>query len=105
MANPFRAFAIFQFAVQSDSLPGCEILLLELELGSKIEQANLLFLFGNNFVQKGQVIAEEENGRRIVDLRILADVVLKEDGRHGCDVFVAEPQIGAGKASITGLNG
>src|SRR5580700_854950 len=45
MADAFGAFAVFQFSVELDSLPGGEILLLEFELHCQIEQAELFFLF------------------------------------------------------------
>ena len=36
-----------------------EILLLELELRCQVEQPDFLFLFGDDFIKEGQVIAEE----------------------------------------------
>ena len=64
VADSFRALAVGQFAVQLDSLLRGEILLLELELRRQIEQAHLLLLFRNHFVEKRQVVAKEQNARR-----------------------------------------
>src|SRR5262249_20139433 len=60
---------------------------------------------GNDFIEKGQVIAEEENGCRIIDLGVFPHVVLKEDCSHRCDVLVAEPQVGASKTCVAGFDG
>ena len=104
MADAFRAFAIGQFTVQFDSLLLGEILLLEFKLGGEVEQSQFLFLFGDHFIQKGQVIAEEDDGGGIVDVGVFAYVALEEDRRHGRDVLVAEAQIGAGEAGVAGLD-
>src|ERR1700687_5617510 len=90
--------------MQADSLLLGKVLLFEFELGREIEQAKLLLLFGNDLVEKGQMITEENDGRRIVDFRILADVTLEENRRHGRDVLVAEAQIGASESGISGLD-
>src|SRR5262249_15171079 len=58
-----------------------------------------------NLVEKGEVIAEEDDGGRIVDFGILSDEVLKENGCHGGDVFMAEAQVGARKTCVAGLYG
>ena len=100
-SEPLRSFSS---PCRLDALLRGEILLLEFELGRQIEQAELLLLFGDHFVEKCQVIAEEQNARGIVDLRVLADVALEENRRHGRDVFVAEAEIGAGKAGVAGLD-
>ena len=60
VADSFRPFAVFQLAMQLDSLFGCKILLLELELRGQIEQAQFLFLFRDHFIEKGQVIAKKQ---------------------------------------------
>src|SRR6266566_2163185 len=86
------------------SLPLREIFLLELELRGQIKQAELLLLFVYDFIQERQVIAEEQDRRRIVYLGIFADVVLEEDRRHRSDIFMAEPQVGHGETGITGLH-
>src|SRR5215469_666389 len=104
MANAFRAFAIFQLAMEPDSLLAGEFLLLELELTRKVEQPHFFLLLGDDLVEKSEVIAEEDDGGRIVYFGIFSDEVLKEDGRHGSDVFVAEAQIGAGKTCIAWLH-
>src|SRR6266478_79858 len=91
--------------MQLDSLLRREILLLELELGSQVEEAQFLFLFRDHLIEEGEVIAEKQDARRIVDLRILADVALEEDCRHGSDVFMAETEIGAGEAGVAGFHG
>ena len=90
--------------MQLDSLLRGEILLLEFELRRQIEQAELLLLFGNHFVEKCQVIAEKDDGGGIVDLGVFADIALEENRRHRRDVFVAEAQIGPGEAGIAGLH-
>jgi hypothetical protein len=69
-------------------------------LSCQIKQTKLLLFLRNHFIEKRQVVAEKENARRIIDLRVLADVTLKKNGRHGRDIFMAETQIGAGKSSI-----
>src|SRR3989442_5082673 len=104
VADSFRAFAVLQLAMQLDSLPFSELLLLKLELCGQIKQAELLLLFGYDFIQERQVIAEEQDRRRIVYLGIFADVVLEEDRRHRSDIFMAEAQVGARKASIAGFH-
>src|SRR5207244_3727788 len=104
VADSFRILAVLQLAMQLDSLPLREIFLLELELRGQIKQAELFLFFGYDFIQERQVVAEEKDRRRIVYFGIFADVVLEEDRRHRSDVFMAEPQVGAGKAGITGLH-
>jgi hypothetical protein len=104
VADAFRSLAVFQFAMQLDSLLGGEILLLEFELRRQIEQAELFFLFGNHFIEKGQVVAEKDNARGIVDLRVFADIAFEENRRHRRNVLVAETQVGLSKASIAGLD-
>ena len=104
VADALGSLAVGQFAMQADSLLLGKILLLELELGCEIEQAELLLFFGNDLVEKGQMISEENDGRRIVDLRIFADVTLEENRRHGRDVLVAEAQIGTSETGIAGLD-
>src|SRR5579862_7485063 len=91
--------------MQLDSLLGGEILLLEFELGCEIEQAELFLLFRYDFVEKGEVVAEEDNASGIVYPGVFADVVLEENRGHWRDVFVAEPQVGFGKAAIARLHG
>src|SRR6266566_4255237 len=90
--------------MQLDSLLLRKVLLLKLELRREIEQAELLFLFRNDFIEKGEVIAEEEDACWIVHSGILAHVALKKNGGHGSYVFVAETQVGAGKAGVAGLD-
>ena len=100
VADALRSFAVFQFAMQLDSLLRGEILLLELELGGQIEQAQFLFLLRNHFIEKGQVIAEKQNARGIVHLRIFANIALEENRRHRRNVLVAEAQVGPGETGI-----
>src|SRR3981081_1482669 len=90
--------------MELDSLLLRKVLLLELELHREIEQAELLFFFRNDFIEKREVVAEEEDARWIVHFGILAYVALKKNGGHGGDVFVAETQVGAGKAGVAGLD-
>src|SRR6202043_205074 len=90
--------------MQADSLLLGKVLLLEFELGREIEQAELLLFFGNDLVEKGQVITEENDGRRIVDLRVFAYITLEENRRHGRDVLVAEAQIGPSESGIAELD-
>src|SRR5262249_42867780 len=101
MANPFRTFTVSQLSMQLDSLFRGKILLLEFELRGQIEQPDLFLLFGDYFVEKRQMIAEENDARSVVDLRILSDVMLKKDRRHRRNIFMAEAQIGAGKARVS----
>src|SRR5271166_5437929 len=49
------------------------------------------------------MIAEKNNARGIVDLRILANVVLKENRCHRSNVLVAETQVSLSKSGITWL--
>src|SRR5215468_12447720 len=100
MADSFRALAISQLAMQANSLLPGEILLLELELSCQIQKSELFLFFRNHLVEKSQVIPKEQNRRRIVDLRILADVVLKENGGHGCHVLMAEAQVRARETGV-----
>ena len=62
--------------------PRRKVLLLQLELGGQVKQAEFLLLFGDHFVEKRQVVTEEQNARGIVYLGILAHVTLEENGRH-----------------------
>src|SRR5215472_14773194 len=105
MADAFRAFAIFQLAMEPDSLLVGKFFLLELELTRQVEQSHLFLFFRDNLVEKSEVITEEDDGGRIVYFGIFSDEVLKENGCHGGDVFMAEAQIGAGKTCIAGLYG
>ena len=50
------------------------------------------------------MVTEKQNARRVVHLGVLAHVALKENGGHGRDVFVAEAQVGAGKAGVARLH-
>src|SRR3981081_1577636 len=90
--------------MELDSLLLRKVLLLELELHREIEQAELLFFFRNDFIEKRKVIAEEENARWIVHFCILDHLRLKKNGGHGGYIFVAETQVGAGKAGVAGLD-
>src|SRR5262249_25080012 len=104
MTDALRTFAVCEFAVQLDSLPLREILLLELELSGEIEQPHLAFFLGKNFVEEGQMVAEEDNSRRIVDFGVFAEKMLEEDSCHRRDVLVAEAQIGSGKTRVARLH-
>ena len=104
VADSFRTLTIAQFAVQPNSLLAGEVLLLELELCGQIEQAKLFLLFRNHFVQKRQVIAEEQNGRGIVHLRVSANIMIKKDRRHRRDIFMAEAQVRTRKSGVSGLD-
>src|SRR5581483_7359119 len=104
VADAFRSFAVGQFAVQLNSLLLREVLLLELELGGEVEQAQLLLFLGNDFVEECEVVAEAEYGPGIVHPGIFADIALEEDRGHGRDVFVAEAEIGAGETGVSGLD-
>src|ERR1700730_8866970 len=90
--------------MQLDALLRGEVLLLELELRSQIEEAEFLFLFRDHLIEKRQVVAEEQNACGIVHLSIFTDIALKENCGHRGDVFMAEAQISAGKTSIAGLD-
>src|ERR1700680_2850880 len=99
-SDPFLSLAVFQLSMQPNSLLGREILLLEFELRRQIEQAELLLFFRNDFVEKCQMVAEKDDARRIVDLRLLSHIPLKENRSHRRDVLVAEAQIGAGETGV-----
>src|SRR6266481_6026084 len=90
--------------MQLDSLLLRKVLLLELELRREIKQAELLFLFRNDFIEKREVIAEEENACGVVHFGIFAYIALKKHGGHGCYVFMAETEVGASKPGIAGLD-
>src|ERR1700680_3831204 len=90
--------------MQFDSLLLRKVLLLELELRREIEQAELLFFLRNDFIEKREVIAEEEDACWIVHFGILAYIALKKNGGHRGYVFVAETQVGSGKAGVAGLD-
>src|SRR5215470_13642013 len=89
--------------MQANSLLPGEILLLEFELCGEIEQSELFLFFRNHFIEKRQVVAEEKNRRRIVDLCIFAHIVLKEDGGHRRDVLMTETQVGTCETGVAGL--
>ena len=48
-----------------------EILLLQLQLRGQVEQPDLLLFFRDHFVEEGQVVAEKQDARGIVDLASL----------------------------------
>src|ERR1700677_3227625 len=50
------------------------------------------------------MVAEKNDARSIVHLRVLAYVVLKKNGRHRRHVLMAEAQIGLGKPRVTRLH-
>src|SRR5579872_1642103 len=104
MANSLRSLAVLQFAMELDSLPGGKVLLFKFELSRQIEQAEFLFLLGDHFVKKREVVPEENDAGWVVDPGVFADVALEEDGSHRGDVFVTEAQVGLGESSIAGLN-
>ena len=64
--------------MKANSLLFRELLLLEFELCRQVEQAEFLFFFGDHFIKKRKMIAEEEDRRRIVYPGVFTDVVLKE---------------------------
>ena len=104
MADSLRAFAVAQLAVQLDALRLGEFHLLQLELRGQVEQAHLFLFFRDHFVQKSQMVAEEQDGRLVVHRRVFAHVMLVEDRGHRRDVLVAEAQIGAGKSGVARLH-
>ena len=104
VADAFRTFAVGKLAVQFDSLLLREILLLQLELRGQVEQPHFFLFFGDHFVEKGEMVAEEANARGIVHRNIFANVLLVKDGSHRRDVLMAEAQIDAGKASVARLD-
>ena len=59
----------------------------------RVEQAHLDVLGPHHLVEVGQVVAEEEDGRRVVERGIGAHQLLEEDGRHRRHVLVAEPDV------------
>ncbi len=64
VADALRAFAVGQLAVQPNAARLGEIFLLQLQLRREIEQAHLALLFRQHFVEKRQVIAEEQDACR-----------------------------------------
>src|SRR5262249_34110601 len=91
-------------AMQLNSLFGGKVFLFVFELSRQVQQAHFLLLFGDYLVKKSQMVAEEKDGCWMVDFGVFAYKVLKEDGRHRGDVFVAETQISAGKAGVARLH-
>src|SRR6266481_553503 len=104
VADALRALPVGKFAVQLDSLLLCEILLLQLKLRGQIEQPHLFLLFGNHFVEKSEMVAEEANARGVVHGNVLTNVLLVKNGSHRRDVLMAEPQIDASKPSVARPN-
>ncbi len=100
---PSESFPILQFSMQLDSLLGSELLLLQFELRRQIEQAKFLFLLGNHFVEKRQMVAKENNARSVVYLRILTDVALEKNSRHRRHILVAKSQVGLRESGVPGL--
>ena len=90
--------------MQPDSLLGREVLLFELKLRGQVKKSEFLLLLGDYLVEESEVIAEEENAGRIVDLSVFADVALEENRGHRGNVFVAEAEIGTGEAGVAGLD-
>ena len=50
------------------------------------------------------MVTEEDDAGAVVHFGVLADKMLKENGRHGRDIFVAEAQVGAGKTGVAGFH-
>src|ERR1700734_245521 len=90
--------------MQLDSLLRGKILLLQLKLRRQIEQSQLLFLLGNHFIKKRKMVAEKDNARSIVHLRILANISFKKYSRHRRDVLMAEAQVCLSKPRVARLN-
>src|SRR5712692_7048802 len=104
MTNAFRALAVRQLPVQPDAALFGKILLLQLELRRQVEQTHLALLLREHFVQKRQVVAEENDRRGIVHRSIASRQLIEEDGCHGRDVFMAEAQIGASESGVSRLH-
>ncbi len=51
------------------------------------------------------MVAKQQNRVGIGNRRVLSEVALEENRRHGGDVLMTETQIGACKAGVAGLNG
>ena len=78
MTNAFCALAVGEFAMQADPLPRCKFALLQLELGSEIEQAHLALLLGEDLVKECQVIAEEDDRTRIIHWRVASNELVSD---------------------------
>src|SRR5438034_7219748 len=104
MTNAFCALAIDQFAMQADSFSRSKLALLQLELCRQIEQAHFALLFRENLVEESQMIAEEEHRSGIVDWGVVSDQLVEENRGHRSDILVAEAEVGAGKAGVTGFD-
>src|SRR5579885_1379594 len=89
--------------MQLDALGFREVLLLEFQLRCQVEEAHLSFFFRHDVIQERQMIAEETDGRSVVNRNILPDKLLVEDRSHGRYVFMAETQIDARETRIAGL--
>jgi len=83
MTDALGALAIFQLAVQADALLFGKVFLLHFQLVGKVEQSHLLFLFGDDFIEKREMVAEDQNGRRIVDFGVFADKCSKKMAAMG----------------------
>src|SRR5260370_12049210 len=104
VTDALRALPVGKFAVQLDSLLLGEILLLQLELRGQVEQPHFLLFFGNHFVEKREMVAEEADAGGIVHWNVPTDVLLVKNGRHRRDVLMTEPQIDASEPSVARLN-
>ena len=89
--------------VQPDPLLLGELALLDLQLVGDRQEALLDPLLAHDLVQEGQVVAEEENGVRIEDFRVGAQLLLEEDGGHRGHVLVREADVGAEEARLAGF--
>ena len=93
-----------ELAVELHALLAREDPLLRLQLIRDIEQPHLDVLGAHHLRQKRQMIAEEEDGLRIVDRLALANELLEEDRRHRRDVLVAEANVRTHETLIAGLH-
>src|SRR5947207_7548162 len=105
MTDAFGAFAVGQVAMQADAFAFRKIALFEFELRCEIKQSHFALLFGENFVEEREMVAEEDDRTRIIHRRVASDELIKKDRRHGSDVLMAEAQVRACEAGVAGLNG
>src|SRR5258708_28382001 len=96
MADAFGALAVLQLSMQADALFFGKIFLLHFQLSRQVEQSHLLFLFGDHLIEKREMVAEEQDGRGIVDFCLFPDKVLEKYRGHGSAIFMAETQGGPG---------
>src|SRR2546422_629621 len=83
-----------QLTIQLDPLLLRELPLLLLELLRDVEQSLLDALGRHRLREERQVVAEHQDGGRVLDPLIATHQLLEKDRRHECHVLVTEPDGG-----------